>query len=131
MIPWLGVILGTVWQIVLGMLWYGPLFGKPWMAERGIKPEDIDPKSATAGMILSMVTAFLGSLTLALVLGRMGAAGLAGGLVWGAAIGFLIVGGVILSTGIYNDDSAKLITINGFYRALSFTGAGLLIGLFL
>ena len=131
MIPWLGVILGTVWQIVLGMLWYGPLFGKPGMAERGIKPEDIDPKSATTGMILSMVTAFLGSLTLALVMSRMGVAGLIGGLLWGSAVGFLIVGGVILSTGIYDDNSARLIAINGFYRALSFTGAGLIIGLFL
>lgn len=36
-INWLGLLLGSVAGFALGAVWYGPLFGKAWMAALGIK----------------------------------------------------------------------------------------------
>ena len=33
-VSWLAVIVGTLLGFVLGASWYGPLFGRAWMAER-------------------------------------------------------------------------------------------------
>jgi len=35
-ISWIAVIASTVAAFVLGGLWYGPLFSKPWMREMGV-----------------------------------------------------------------------------------------------
>lgn len=37
----LAVVSATVIAIILGFLWYGPIFGKKWMAEAGITPEKL------------------------------------------------------------------------------------------
>ncbi len=34
-------LVGTALGFVLGALWYGPLFGKTWMAAVGLTPETI------------------------------------------------------------------------------------------
>ncbi len=39
-INWFGVLLGSLSGFILGALWYGPLFGKSWMAALGITKED-------------------------------------------------------------------------------------------
>jgi hypothetical protein len=35
-LDWVAILVGTVALMVLGFLWYGPLFGKKWAAARGI-----------------------------------------------------------------------------------------------
>ena len=37
---WLAILVATVAAFVLGGLWYGPLFGKAWMAALGKTEED-------------------------------------------------------------------------------------------
>lgn len=51
MIPinYLAVFVAALCSIVLGFLWYGPLFGKPWMKMMGIDPKSID-KEKMKGM---------------------------------------------------------------------------------
>ena len=39
---WIGVILAAISAMVVGYVWYGPLFGKPWMKLVGITKEDIE-----------------------------------------------------------------------------------------
>ena len=46
-LPWLPIVLSIVAANIIGMLWYGPLFGKIWMKLANIKP---DPKGKNAGM---------------------------------------------------------------------------------
>ena len=38
-INWLAVIVATVATFILGGLWYGPLFGRMWMAASGMTDE--------------------------------------------------------------------------------------------
>lgn len=69
MIPinYLAVLVAAVATMVVGFLWYGPLFGKKWMALSGITTADIN-KSKAKGMGRSYAIAFLGSLLMAYVL---------------------------------------------------------------
>lgn len=64
-IHWLAVIAAAVAGFVVGGLWYGPLFGKAWMAERGVTPE-----SAKAGTNMPLIfgTTFVLNLIAAFVL---------------------------------------------------------------
>jgi hypothetical protein len=57
---YLAIVAAVIAQFVLGFLWYGPIFGKEWMAEMkipaGFKPE---PKVMYRGMLLMVVGSFL------------------------------------------------------------------------
>jgi hypothetical protein len=48
-IHWLAMIAAAVAGFAVGGIWYGPLFGKAWMAARGIAKED------TAGMNMPLI----------------------------------------------------------------------------
>jgi len=40
---WWAVLLATVLGFALGGLWYGPLFGKAWLAAMGKSAESLEP----------------------------------------------------------------------------------------
>jgi hypothetical protein len=61
---WIAIVVAVVLNMVLGMLWYGPLFGKQWMALTGHTP---DPNNKQA-MWTSMGGATAASVVLAVVL---------------------------------------------------------------
>ena len=66
-INYVSVLAAAVAAFVIGWLWYGPLFGKAWMRERGMDP------AAMAGMPMPMgklVGEFLAGLVTAYVLAR-------------------------------------------------------------
>ena len=50
-----------VLSVILGFVWYGPLFGKPWMKLSGIVMPDKKPSVAAMGkpILLSFVGSFL------------------------------------------------------------------------
>ena len=60
------VLAGMGVNIVLGFLWYGPLFGKAWAGEMGF-PEDMkpEPKVMRRAMVLMAAGAFLMNFVLA------------------------------------------------------------------
>lgn len=52
-VNWLAVIVGTLVAYGLGMLWFGPVFGKAWAAgSHGIKPPPRPPLPAMAVQLL-------------------------------------------------------------------------------
>ena len=84
-INYLAVLAGAAFNMVLGSLWYGPLFGKLWMKFIEKKPEEI--KSNPLLYIFSFVAAFVaGSVLYLVVLGfafsTFGAGLLAGVVCW-------------------------------------------------
>ncbi|MCW4460626.1 DUF1761 domain-containing protein [Sphingomonas sp. BT-65] len=91
-IHWLAVLAAAIAGFAVGALWYGPLFGKAWMAERGITQED----AAKANMPLIFGTAFvlnlIASFVLDHVLGTYGAPdlGLSVMIAGGIALGFIV-----------------------------------------
>lgn len=61
------IIVSMVASIVLGFIWYGPLFGKKWMALSGIPMPDPKPPMSVMvkPIIISLVGALFMSYTLA------------------------------------------------------------------
>src|ERR1051326_6187094 len=59
------VLVAAIVNFVLGWLWYGPLFGKPWAKMVGM---DMSKKPPMASMVKSMLLMFIGSLLMSYVL---------------------------------------------------------------
>ena len=57
----------AVASMVIGYLWYGPIFGKKWMALSGITQDQISA-SKKKGMVKEYALMFVGSLVMAYVL---------------------------------------------------------------
>lgn len=62
---WLAVIAAVISSVVIGFLWYGPLFGGAWLKEMGIAA---DFKPAPAVLKRSMLLMTVGALLTAVVL---------------------------------------------------------------
>jgi hypothetical protein len=61
------VLVAAASSIVLGFLWYGPLFGKPWMAMMGFTKDSME-KAKAKGMTTNYLVMTLGSFLMAYVL---------------------------------------------------------------
>jgi hypothetical protein len=65
MINYWAVLGAAVASFVIGMLWYGPLFGKQWMKLAGITPASMKKmkmtpaRAMTFGFIATLVTAYV------------------------------------------------------------------------
>ncbi len=80
-INFLAVIVSTVISMVMGAMWYGPLFGKPWMKEVGYTEEDLKKDFNPAKTYgLTMLLQFVIVYVLARLIGYTGAEGVAEGL---------------------------------------------------
>ena len=66
----LAVLVAALASMVLGFLWYGPLFGKPWMALMGFSKDSMD-KAKAKGMTMNYVLMAVGSLVMAYVLSHV------------------------------------------------------------
>jgi hypothetical protein len=66
-INYLAVVVAALASMVIGSVWYGPLFGKTWMILSGITPERMDSAKAS-GMGKTYLLAFVGSLVMSYVL---------------------------------------------------------------
>ena len=75
-VNWLAVIVAAILPMIIGSLWYGPLFGKQWMDMIGFTEEEIradfNPAKSYGG---SVVGAFLTALVLAVLLPLMDGSG--------------------------------------------------------
>ncbi len=117
-INWLAVIVATVSTFLIGSLWYGPLFGKAWVAEHGFTEEEL--KSANMGKIfgISFVLEFIMALNLAMFLAD------SSDIVWGIAAGFLAgFGWIALAMGVnalFSRYSLRLWFIDSFYFVVTF-----------
>ncbi|WP_338241256.1 DUF1761 domain-containing protein [Aurantiacibacter hainanensis] len=68
----LAVVLGALAFFVIGALWYGPLFGKPWREMNGITDEMVKqgPREGQNPTWLIMLLAFLLEMLVVLMLGH-------------------------------------------------------------
>lgn len=67
------VIGAVIVAVVLGVLWYGPLFGKQWMRTIGISHDQMEEakKKGMAGMWRTYLAMILGTLVMAYVLAHV------------------------------------------------------------
>ena len=120
-------LVATVLGFALGALWYGPLFGKRWMAAVGMTAEqlrDVNPvKTYGATFVLGLIASYVFGLYLGPNPGRAFAiaAGAAAGLCWVAT--------ALATNYLFEGRPAALMAINGGYHAVRFTLIGLTFGL--
>ncbi len=123
-------LVATVLAFALGGVWYGPLFGKAWMAEHGFTEEqlraDFDP-AKTYGLtaVLAALSAFAFGCFLAL-LGERPALFAVG---FGFTVGVFWVAASIATNSLFERSSLRLFLINGGYHVVRFTLMGAAFGL--
>ena len=91
-INWLAVIVAALIPMVVGSLWYGPLFGKAWMKLMELTEEQIKENfNAVQSYGISTLMAFIMAFVLANVI-NMGEPGTTSGMMLGALIwlGFFV-----------------------------------------
>ena len=136
-INYLAVLVAGVINMVLGALWYGPLFGKSWMAMMGYTPESMAAKKK--GMGVRYLVTFIGSLIIAYVLDHglifgnayLKMSGVSAGLMgafwyW---LGFLAV--PMLGCVLWEGKSIKFYAINAGYYLVSLLCMGALLSAWL
>tara|TARA_Y100000310_G_C20701283_1_gene830146 strand:+ start:5927 stop:6328 length:402 start_codon:yes stop_codon:yes gene_type:complete len=92
----IALLVAAIVAQVLGMLWYGPVFGKKWLGFMGWSQKEADKRMKEGKK--NMLYAFIGSLVMAYVLasfiGNLGTVGFSAG----AMIGFWIWLGFLATT---------------------------------
>ncbi|WFL75989.1 DUF1761 domain-containing protein [Altererythrobacter arenosus] len=127
-VNWIGIIAAAVSAFVLGGLWYGPLFGKKWMAYVGLTEEDA--KKANMAMIFggAFVLSLLAAFVFAMFLGPE--ITMQEGALYGFSAGLFWVGASFGINYLFAQRQFGLWLIDAGYATLQFTLYGLLIGLF-
>jgi hypothetical protein len=120
----LATLLATVLSFVLGGLWYGPLFAKPWMRLVGVTEatlrEGFNP-AKTYG--ITFVLALLASYVFGMFLGPNPSIGFGVGA--GAAAGLFWVAGSLWTNDLFERRPFALTLINGGYHTVKFILIGL------
>jgi hypothetical protein len=126
-INWLAVGAASLVGFVVGPLWYGPLFGKAWMASVGIRMEDA--RKANMGRIytICLLLQALMAFCLAMFLNAPEI-----GLPEGATYGFLTGAGwiapALVINALFEQKSGRYMAINGGYWIVVFTLMGVILG---
>jgi hypothetical protein len=115
--------------MVIGFLWYGPLFGKMWQKLSGISDADI--KKAGSNMPMLYGTMFLATLVTAYVLSHFQQAGGAMDMMDGAMIGFWawlgFVATTMLTNVLFDKKPFNLYLLNAGYQLVSLVVMGALL----
>ncbi len=125
-INWLAVIAASVVGFAIGFVWYGPLFGKSWMASVGMTEEDAQKGNMAKIFGFTFVFQFIMAYWLAMFFG--GEVSAQEGAFYGFLTGFGWVAMAIGVNALYEQKSWKYIFINGGFWSVVFTLMGLIIG---
>ena len=125
----LAVLVAVVLQFVLGFLWYGPLFGDPWMAAVGLDKATIEADPAGAGeWITNVFSAVVSMYVLAWLYTRIPVTSLVQGLLIGLLIGFAFVLMSIMTSGMFAKDPYELAWITGGFTTVGLGLGGAVLG---
>ncbi len=124
-VNYVSIVIAAVVNMILGFVWYGPLFGKQWISMMGWSKSDMDA-AKKKGMAKSYAIMALGSLVMAFVLAHalifastyMNISGVSVGLSTGFWnwLGFVVP--VTLSSVLWDGKPWKLWFLNaGYYLA--------------
>ena len=97
---WIAVVLGAVLSMLLGFLWYGPLFGRLWLRSIGKKAEEL--QSSPWMYVLAFLGALVSAFVLAMLVGAIGVHGWWRGAVLGAAVSVGIGSMAALVNGLFH-----------------------------
>jgi hypothetical protein len=126
LVNWLSVFIAALTGFVVGSLWYGPLFQKPWMRLTGMTKE----KGAEANMAVTFGGAYvlnvIGATGIAILIGDHG--GWAGGLHAGAFAAFFFLAAPLGVIYLFEQRPFALWCINAGYQVVNFAAMGAVLG---
>ena len=126
MVNWVSVLVAALSGFVIGGLWYGPLFQKPWMQLTGMTKE----KGAQASMAVTFGGAYvlnvMGAFGIAMVMGDHG--GWHSGLHTGLFTGLFFIGAALGVIYLFEQRPFKLWCINAGYQIVNFAAMGTVVG---
>lgn len=132
-VNYMAVAAAAIINMALGFVWYGPLFGKPWMKMVGLTDKDMEKakKGGMAYMGKFYAGAFVGALVMAYVLAHFTQVGGAMSVMEGATIGFWVWLGFIATTTLsgllWESKPLNLYLLNnGYYLVLLLVNGALL-----
>jgi len=125
-INYLAVIVVTILSFLIGFIWYGPLFGKPWMEANNITKENVASRKMSLIFGTSIVLTLIIALNLAAFLGPK--ADFSFGLFAGAATGIGFISAAIGVTYAFSGKSLKLFFIDAGYWTVVLILMGAILG---
>ena len=111
------VLVGAIASMVIGMIWYGPLFGKTWMNLMGINKSKM--KDATKSYLIQFVGAIVMVYVLAHFVQYAGAKDIIGGLQTGFWIWLGFIATVGLGSILWDGKPLELYLINMGYHLVT------------
>jgi hypothetical protein len=130
-INWLAVLVATVIYMVLGALWYGPLFGKAWMKAVGWAGPDEQEAPGPGIYVVPGVAYLIASIATAMIAEATGSDGVGDGLVLGLVIGIGYAVTLTLVSVTFDPTKrpspAALVVITGAYNLISLVIAAILV----
>ena len=126
MFNWWAILVATVLAFVLGGLWYGPLFGKAWLAAMGKTEEEIEPSASP--FIISFFTALVTAITLAWLVHALSVQGWAAGALLGLVAGIGFIATAMASDTAFCGWGVRLFIIQAGYRVVYSVVMGALLG---
>jgi hypothetical protein len=127
-VNYLTVLIAGVLHMGVGALWYGPLFGKPWMALMGISKESMAATGADKKMGQRYFVAFVGALITAFGLNYIvqvsGDTTFGAGMECGLLAWLAFVVPVLLTQVLWENKPVKLYILNIGYYLVTFALVG-------
>ncbi len=120
----ISVILSAVAAMVIGFLWYGPLFAKAWMAE--VKMTMDEMKGGNMGYMVTTVAALVMGTVTSLLVHFLGVTDIVNGAFLGLLVAVGYVGTAFLTTYMFSHKSMRLYMIDAGYQILIITLAAII-----
>lgn len=124
---WAGVVVAALSSFVIGGLWYGPLFGKAWMAASGVSEEKASQASMGKVMGLSFLLQLVAAAVLLMFIGPEAELGFA--VAAAGAVGLFWVTPALGVIYLFEQRPLAHWVVNGGYNVVAFTVMGLVLGL--
>lgn len=127
-VNFLAVLVASIGYMILGALWYGPLFAEPWMKLVGMTAEQAQQGTSPVIYLVPFAGAFIGFYVLALFIDAANMGTPSGGAMVGllAGLGFLATfAGVNY---VFSERPLQLYLIDIGYPVLSLILAGAILG---
>lgn len=121
-VNWVAILLGGVFSMILGFLWYGPLFGKLWLRSIGKKQEEL--KSSPQMYIIAFVAALAAGYVLAVLTGALGVSLWWRGALLGAIVSVGIGAAAALVNGLFLRNTISSWALFAFYQLVLYAVEG-------
>jgi hypothetical protein len=126
-VNYLAIIVAAIINLVLGFLWYGPLFGRRWLALSNITQEQMRSGGIAKTTAGSFVIALIVFYVLSLVVDWTGAKTVGAGLTAGFWVWLGFVGTVTFNSVLYEFRPTALWALNNGYHLLTLLIGGALL----